>query len=247
VNALAWLLRRELIRFLRRPSQLVSTLATPVVVWAFLAAGFANATTQGTYAAHLAPGMAILVVMFSTVFVGMSLIEDRHMGFLQGVLVSPAPRSAIAGGKLAAAALLGAIQGIPLLLVSPFLGVETSALGLAVASAGLMLTAAAVGGFGLALAWWIDSSRGYHGLLTTLIMPLWLLSGSLFPRETAAGWIVFIEQINPVGWCRTTIEAAMTGSLQHTPFAALGCAAFAAAGIAAAVATLGNAPRASEG
>lgn len=245
MNAMAWLTRRELLRFVRRPSQIVSTMAMPVVIWVLLGAGFARATTEGAYAAHLAPGMAILVVMFSTVFVGMSLIEDRHMGFLQGVLVSPAPRWAIAGGKLFPAALLGALQGVPLLLMGPVLGGQGGALGVVAASVVLLLTSVAIGGFGLALAWWIDSPRGFHGLITVIVMPLWVLSGALFPDQTAAGWISAIARVNPVGWCRTATDAALAGSL--APLALAGCAAFAIAGALAAIATLGGTPRASTG
>lgn len=245
MNAMAWLTRRELLRFVRRPSQIISTLAMPAVIWLMLGAGFAHATADGAYAVHLAPGMAILVVMFSTVFVGMSLIEDRHMGFLQGVLVSPAPRWAIAGGKLGAAALLGAVQGVPLLLMGPVLGGGGGALGVVAASGVLLLTSVAIGGFGLTLAWWIDSPRGYHGLITVIVMPLWVLSGALFPDQTAAGWITTIARINPVGWCRIATDAALTGSL--APLALTGTALFAFAGALAAIATLGGTPRASTG
>lgn len=247
MNAFASLLMRECLRIIRRPSQLVSTLAMPAIIWVFLGAGFAGTMGDGAFAAHLAPGMAILVVMLSTIFVGMSLIEDRHMGFLQGVLVSPAPRWAVAGSKLAAAGLLGAVQGVPLLLITPLLGSGGSAVGVALAAVVLLLTAIAIGGFGLALAWWIDSSRGYHGLMMVLIMPLWLLSGAVFTPETAAKWLVLVSKINPVEWCRLTADAAMDGTISSAPLAAAGCVLFAIAGTIAAIVTLGSAPRASTG
>ncbi len=247
MNAFASLLMRECLRVIRRPSQLVSTLAMPAIIWVFLGAGFAGTMGDGAFAAHLAPGMAILVVMLSTIFVGMSLIEDRHMGFLQGVLVSPAPRWAVAGSKLAAAGLLGAVQGVPLLLITPLLGSEGTIGGVALASVVLLLTAIAIGGFGLALAWWIDSARGYHGLMMLLIMPLWLLSGSVFTPETAAGWLVTVSKLNPVEWCRMSAEAAMNGTLPSATGALAGCVLFAVAGTLAAIRTLGAAPRASTG
>ncbi|MBZ0234519.1 MAG: ABC transporter permease, partial [Deltaproteobacteria bacterium] len=236
MSAFLRLFNRELLRVARRPSQLVSTLAMPIMMWIFLGAGFAGTMQDGSFTAHLAPGMAILVVMFATIFVGMSLIEDRHMGFLQGVLVSPAPRWAVAGSKLASAAVLGAVQGVPLLLMAPLLG-EGSGLGVLLASVVLLLTAVAIGGFGLALAWWIDSSRGYHGVMMILIFPLWLLSGAVFTDDTAAGWIVAVSRVNPIGWCRTTADAAMNGTLGSVPLASLGCILFALAGALAATRT----------
>lgn len=245
--ALLWMFRREWIRFVRRGSQVVSTVATPAVIWVLFAAGFSGAMEGAVYTTHLGPGMAILVVLFAGVFTGMSLIEDRHMGFLQGVLVSPAPRWSIAGGKLGAAALIATAQGLPLLIATAVLAGSVSPLPLLLAGGGLLLTAVGVGGFALALAWWIDSPRGFHALLTTLIMPLWVLSGAVFPSRTASGWLVLIEQVNPVAWCRATVDGAMRGTLVESPFAVAGCIAFAASGVIAAALTLGNAPRASEG
>ncbi len=247
MNAFLMLLKREIVRMIRRPSQLVSTLAMPVMIWVFIGAGFGGTMGEGSFAAHLAPGMAILVVMLSTIMVGMSLIEDRHMGFLQGVLVSPAPRWAVAGSKLAAAGLLGALQGVPLLLITPLLGSGGSFVGVVLAAVVLLLTAIAIGGFGLTLAWWIDSSRGYHGMMMVLIMPLWLLSGSIFTPETAARWLVVVSKVNPVEWCRLSADAAMDGTLASSPLALGGCVLFAVAGTLAAIRTLGATPRTSTG
>jgi ABC-type multidrug transport system permease subunit len=246
VIALLWMFRREWIRFIRRASQVVSTVATPAVIWVLFSAGFSGAMEGSGYATHLGPGMAILVVLFAGVFTGMSLIEDRHMGFLQGVLVSPAPRWSIALGKLGAAALIAAAQGLPLLIATAVLAGSGSPLSLVLAAGGLLLTAVGVGGFALALAWWIDSPRGFHALLTTLIMPLWVLSGAVFPSRTASGWLVFIERVNPVAWCRVTVDGAMRGQLAEALPAAAGCVLFALGGVIAAALTLGNAPRATE-
>lgn len=254
MNAFLALLRRELIRFVRRPSQVVSTLATPVVIWVFLAAGFAglggnttDPTAQTSYAAMLAPGVALLVVLFATVFAGMSLIEDRHEGFLQGVLISPAPRWAIAGSKLAASTIIGVGQGLPILAAVPLISGTGSITGVLLAVLVLALAAVAVGGLGLALAWWIDSSRGFHGLFAVALMPLWILSGAVFPEQTASAWIVTIAKLNPVGWCRAAAEAALRGELSSVPWSILGAAAFAAIGGLIAIATIGSKPRPSRG
>lgn len=247
------LLARELIRFVRRPSQVVSTLATPVVIWVFLAAGFAglgggasdhaSPAAASDYTAMLAPGVALLVVLFATVFAGMSLIEDRHEGFLQGVLVSPAPRWAIAGSKLGASTIIGVAQGLPIIAAVPIVTDIGSLPGVLVATAVLALAAIAVGGLGLALAWWVDSSRGFHGLFTVALMPLWILSGAVFPEQTASRWIVTIADLNPVGWCRTATDAALRGELFASPWSLVGAAAFALAGGLIAIATIGGKPR----
>jgi len=241
MNAAVWLARRELLRFIRRPSQIGATLATPAIIWIFLASGFSGSIDG--YAGSLAPAMAILVVLFSTIFAGMSLIEDRHSGFLRGVLVSPAPRWAIAFGKLAPATLIASLQAIPILLAALILDNPPTILGIVLGLIILGFTATAVGGFGLAAAWWIDSSRGYHGLITAAIMPLWLLSGSVFPSSTAAGWIRAFETINPVAWCASSLQAALSGTLTGSLLPLAGTIAFAAAGCLIATRTLGRTAR----
>jgi len=241
VNAFWLLTRRELVRFLRRPSQVGATLATPIVIWLFLAAGLGNAAEN--YAGSLAPAMAILVVLFSTIFAGMSLIEDRHAGLLRGVLISPAPRWAIAGGKLAPAALIAAAQGLPILLATLLLDSRPDPLGLLLGTLVLILAAIAVGGLGLAFAWWIDSPRGFHGLVTAAIMPLWLLSGAVFPEGAEADWINALETINPVAWCVRTLDAALALSPADAPFALAGTLAFAATGLISATLSVGRSAR----
>jgi ABC-2 type transport system permease protein len=241
MNAMWRLTQRELRRFIRRPSQVGATLATPAVIWVFLAAGLGKAA-EG-YAGALAPGMAILVVLFATVFAGMSLIEDRHAGLLRGVLVSPVPRRAVAGGKLLPAALIAVAQALPVLLAALLLDDPPPLLGVALGLGVLALVALGVGGLGLALAWWIDSPRGFHGLVTAAIMPLWLLSGPVFPEGAAAGWIRTLEIINPVAWCARTLDAALTLSPGDAPLATLGTLAFAGAGLAAATLSVGRSAR----
>lgn len=241
MNAALWLTRRELLRFIRRPSQIGATLLTPMIIWAFLASGFSG-RIEG-YGENLAPAMAILVVLFSTVFAGMSLIEDRHSGFLRGVLVSPTPRWAIATGKLLPSSLIASVQALPILLAAFMFESPPSPLGVLAGLVVLFLAAVAVGGLGLAAAWWIDSPRGYHGLITAAIMPLWLLSGAVFPRDGAAGWIRTAEIINPVAWCSKALDAALAGALLTEPLPLLGTVAFAALGLLAATLTLGRTAR----
>ncbi len=241
MNAFFRLTQRELLRFVRRPSQIGATLATPASIWVFLASGLGNASAG--YAGDLAPAMAILVVLFATIFAGMSLIEDRHAGLLRGVLVSPAPRWAIAAGKLVPSSLIAVVQALPILLASLLLDAPPSVIGIALGLGVLFLTAVAVGGLGLASAWWIDSSRGYHGLITAAIMPLWLLSGAVFPEGASAGWIEAIEAINPVAWCAGTLHAALDLAPTEAPLALLGTILFALAGLAAATMSVGRSAR----
>lgn len=235
MSAAASLAKRELLRLTRQPSRLIATIGTPLMLWVFFASGFAGsfepAGADGlSYAAFFLPGAATLAVLFSSIFAAMSLIQDRSEGFLQAALVSPAPRSSIALAKAAGATAVALIQSVVLLAPAPFVGLEPAIGGYLLAAAGLALTAAAVTSLGLALAWIVDSSEGFHGVMNALLMPMWLLSGALFPVGSAAPWLAALASVNPLTWCTTAVRASLLGA----PFPTLhwvGAVCFAAASI----------------
>ncbi|VAX42831.1 hypothetical protein MNBD_PLANCTO03-289 [hydrothermal vent metagenome] len=222
------LTRRELVRITRQPSRLIASIATPLIIWLLLGSGFADsfrpptATTPDTaetlgYGAYLLPGMLTMTVLFSSIFGAMSLIEDRHEGFLQSVLVSPAPRWSIAASKLLGSALIATAQAMLILPAAFLLGNAVGPGGLVLASFGLLCTALGIAGIGLAAAWWVDSSQGFHGVMNLVLLPMWLLSGSVFPLEGASGWMRAIMMANPVTWCTKALHASLgTGGGEPT-------------------------------
>ena len=129
------LTKRELLRQTRQPSRVVASIATPLLVWAFFAGGFAGAVgdvdaSSGTrLGAYIIPGMASMTVLFASIFASISLIQDRHDGFLRAALVSPAPRWSIALSKITAGSILALLQAAIVLLALPFLGVKPAPVG----------------------------------------------------------------------------------------------------------------------
>lgn len=219
--ALLALTRRELLRFVRQPSRIIAALGTGAIVWLLLASGMAGSFvspiavegTEGgpanTYAAYLIPGMATMVVLFSSVFASISLIQDRHAGFLQSVLVSPTPGWAIVGSKAGAAAVLGVLQAAFVLGAAPLVGVHPGALGYLVAAVALTLASVFIVCIGLALAWRMDSVAGFHGVMNLVLLPMWVFSGAVFPLEGMAQWMQWIARINPLSWSTRAIGSAM--------------------------------------
>lgn len=237
------LLRRELVRFLRQPSRIAATLATPALLWLFLAAGFADTFAppgaHGDYGAYLLPGMAAAAVLFSSIFSAMTLIEDRRAGFLQAALVSPAPRWSIALSKALGGAAFGTAQGGVVLLAAPLVGPAPGAGGFALALAALALTSVALTSLGLALAWWVNSPEGFHGVMNLLLMPMLLLSGAFFPPEGSAGWMRAVMAANPLRWSLEAVRSALEGA--GAPGLAWGVTVgFAFAALALASVTLGG-------
>jgi ABC-2 type transport system permease protein len=236
---------REVRRLVRQPLRVAVAIATPAMMWLFIASGFAGSIRAealgedaGSLSLYLLPGMASLVVLFNAIFASISLIEDRHEGFLQAVLVSPAPRWSMAAGKLLGGGVLGFAQALVLLAFSPLLGATFSGSGAAAALGALACLSLGVTGLGLAAAWKVDSASGFHGVMNLVLMPMWLLSGAIFPVEGASGWLRALVAVNPLAWCHEAVAAGLDGRADATALAL--SAIFAAAGVVLAMVTMGR-------
>src|ERR1700752_4696987 len=121
---------REIVRFYRQTGRVIGVLASPLVFWAVLGSGFGTSFRSGGgagqqhYLDYSYPGILILIVLFTSIFTMMSVIEDRKEGFLLSVLVAPVPRSAIVLGKVLGGTTLAAAQGLIFLLFAPLVGVR---------------------------------------------------------------------------------------------------------------------------
>lgn len=220
--ALAALSLRELRRFLRQPSRALGSLGAAALFWVFLGSGFStlvldprNANSAAAdpdqhaipFAGYLTPGVALMVVMFAVVVWSIGLIQDRASGFLQSALVSPAPMTAVIGSKLLAGGAIAGLQGALVLAAAPLAGLHVTPLGVLAAAAVLVLASIGVMALSLALAWRIDSVSGYHSVMNVLLLPLWALSGAVFPLDGAAGWLRNVMLLNPLTWANEAAGA----------------------------------------
>src|SRR4249920_103345 len=121
---------RECVRFYRQRSRVVGVIASPLVFWLVIGSGFGTSFRTGGgpgqqhYLDYFYPGALIMIVLFTSIFTMMSVIEDRKEGFLLSVLVAPVPRTAIVLGKVLGGTTLSAIQGMIFLIFAPFAGVH---------------------------------------------------------------------------------------------------------------------------
>ena len=202
--ATAALVRREIVRFLRERHRVFGALAQPILFWALFGAGLsasfrppAGVTEGPGYAEYFFPGTVVLILLFTAIFSTISVIEDRREGFLQGVLVSPVPRSAIVLGKVIGGTALALAQGALVLLAAPVVGVPfTTRLLLSLPI--LFAIAFGLTALSLCIAWRMDSTQGFHAVMTVLLMPLWLLSGAFFPAAGAPAWLRALMAADPV-------------------------------------------------
>ena len=202
---------REIRGFYRQRSRVIAGLATPLVFWLLLASGFANSlrASAGTGSGALQfffPGMLALVVLFTAIFSNISIIEDRREGFLLSVLVAPVSRLALVLGKILGATTIGLLQGLLFLPFALLLGISVELSKLPAMFAAILLTSFGLTALGFCFAWWIDSVQGFHSVMNVVLMPLWLLSGALFPAEGAARWMQWLMVVNPLSYGVTALR-----------------------------------------
>ena len=196
--------QREIVRFYRQRARVIGVIASPLLFWVAFGAGFSNSFSSGNTGAsghafgYFFPGAIVMIVLFTAIFSMMSLIQDRNEGFLLTVLASPASRSAIVLGKVLGGATLAAIQGLIFLLFSPLAGVHPTFLGVLLAAAVILLISFEITALGFTIAWPMDSTQAFHAIVNLILLPLWLLSGALFPADKASGWLRDIMLANPL-------------------------------------------------
>jgi len=194
---------REIVRFYRQRARVVGVIASPVVFWLVIGSGFgtsfrSGATASQHYLDYFYPGALIMIVLFTSIFTMMSVIEDRKEGFLLSVLVAPVSRSAIVLGKVLGGTTLATLQGLIFLVFAPLVGVHFDVGGFLLIVLAVFLVSFALTALGFAIAWPMDSTSAFHAIINLFLIPLWLLSGALFPLSSASMWLRVIMRINPL-------------------------------------------------
>src|ERR1051325_1317334 len=194
---------RECVRFYRQRSRVVGVLASPLVFWLVIGSGFGTSFRSGDasgqhYLDYFYPGALVMIVLFTSIFTMMSVIEDRKEGFLLSVLVAPVPRAAIVLGKVLGGTTLSAVQGLIFLAFAPFVGVHMNLVQFSLVIVTVFLVSFALTALGFAIAWPMDSNQAFHAIINLFLIPLWLLSGALFPMTGASGWIRWLMLANPL-------------------------------------------------
>ena len=198
--------QREIVRFYRQKARVVGVIASPLLFWLALGSGFANSFSSGSassgasshYFGFFFPGSIVMIVLFTAIFSMMSLIQDRNEGFLLSVLAAPVSRSSIVLGKVLGGATLAAIQGIIFLVFAPLVGVHPSLAAIGLSILTIVLISFELTALGFAIAWPMDSTQAFHAVVNLVLIPLWLLSGSLFPVNGASGWMRLVMLMNPL-------------------------------------------------
>ena len=207
---------RDVVRFFRQRSRVIGALAQPILFWFVIGSGFAGSfRLRGAedlgYLQFFFPGVVTMVLLFSTIFATITVIEDRREGFLQCVLAGPGSRLSLVVGKSAGSTLIALAQASLFLLFAPLAGVDPAVVHWPLLGAVMILSALAMTGLGFAMAWWINSSTGYHAVMSIILIPSWVLSGAMFPIRGAGPVLGAVMQVNPMRFAVDGIRRALYG------------------------------------
>jgi ABC-2 type transport system permease protein len=220
------LAKRELVRFLRQRNRVIGALATPIVFWLLVGGGMGRSFQAGglpdgsNYLQYFFPGTILMILLFTAIFSTISIIEDRREGFLQSVLVAPVPPAAIVLGKVLGGAALALGQAVIFLLLGPLVGVRPTMAGLLLALGLMALLALALTALGFCIAWRMSSTQGFHAVMNLFLMPMWFLSGALFPVHNASAPLKAVMLLNPLTYGLAGLREALYLGRSNPPGAA---------------------------
>jgi ABC-2 type transport system permease protein len=218
-GAIYALWHRELVRFMRDRSRLTGSLMQPIIFYLMFSGALYGSFKPNDmdYSSYFFTGTLAMITMFTAIFSTITVIEDRKEGFLQGVLISPVPRSSIALGKILGSATLSFVMAGIFLAMAPITGVDMSWDGVLPTIGVLALLSVAVAGMGFSLAWVMDSTAGYHGIMMLFLMPMLMMSGAFFPIEKAHWLINWVGYVNPMTYGVGALRYGVQGEAPGCP------------------------------
>jgi ABC-2 type transport system permease protein len=208
-----WL--RELRRYVRSRVQVIASLGQPLLY--LLALGFGLGSTfrkagQGSYLQFVAPGVVAMTILFSAVFSGISLLWDRQFGFLKETLVAPVPRLHIMLGKTLGGASVALLQGLLMLVITFLVGLRpVSWMQVPVALGFMVLIAVTFSALGTVIGSVLQEMQGFQIVMNFLVMPIFFLSGALFPLAGLPRALAVVTSLDPLAYGVDGLRASLTG------------------------------------
>jgi ABC-2 type transport system permease protein len=202
LRAIRIVFRRELIRFANDRLRIVTSLVQPLLFLFVLGSGLQQLSQFGTHGVDLRtfiyPGILCITVMFTAMFSAASIVWDREFGFLREMMVAPVRRSSIVIGKCLGGACVASLQGVILIALAGAVHVPYDPL-LLLGIFGLqLLLAFSITAFGVMVAARIKQIQSFMGVMQMIVMPMFFISGALFPVSNLPGWLAFLNRIDPL-------------------------------------------------
>lgn len=212
-----WL--REIKRYLKSRSRVIGSGGQPLIWLALFGVGFGAVFTlaNGTsYITFMAPGIMAMTVLFTSIFAGVNVIWDRQFGFMKEILVAPVSRFGIVMGKLAGSSTIALLNALIILIIVTAFGIlplaQLTVAGILVTIVFMALTSFVFISLGLLIASMINNIEGFQVIVNFLVMPMFFLSGAIFPIGSATPlWMQIISAIDPLTYGVAGMRAALLG------------------------------------
>lgn len=193
--------KRDIIRSFRQRSQLYGSIMRPII-WLFLLGtglrGSFNSPSGFTYTQYIFPGMIVMNILFASIMSGTTIIWDREFGFLKEIMVAPLSRTSIVFGKTLSGSIIATIQGIIVLAFFPLVGLHLSFSQIILTILGMFIIALSITSLGIMIASRMTSFEGFGTINNFLVMPLFFLSGAMYPTDNVPSWLKPLIYVNPV-------------------------------------------------
>jgi ABC-2 type transport system permease protein len=223
VRAVKIVWQRELIRFTQDRLRIVTSLVQPFLFLFVLGTGLSRLASRGTHGVDLRtfvyPGVLCMAVMFTAMFSAASIVWDREFGFLREMMVAPVRRSALVLGKALGGATVAGFQGVLVLCLAGLVGVPYAP-GLILAVLALqLLLAFSITAFGVMAAARVNQMQSFMALTQMVIMPMYFISGAMFPVSGLPTWLNALNRIDPLTYAVDPMRRAVFAHLDISPAA----------------------------
>jgi daunorubicin resistance ABC transporter membrane protein len=224
LRAVSIVWRRELLRFKSDRLRMVSSLIQPVLFLFVLGTGLSSLASHGmppgvSFRTFIYPGVLAMSVLFTSFFSAASIVWDREFGFLAEMLVAPVSRGAIVIGKCLGGATVATLQGIVILILAGLAGVPYNPILILTVIGELLLLSFTLTAFGVMMAARITQMQAFMALTQMLVMPLFFLSGALYPLNHLPAWLTVLTRIDPLTYIVDPMRSAVFSHLHVSPLA----------------------------
>jgi ABC-2 type transport system permease protein len=222
LRAISIVWRRELIRFRSDRLRAFSSLVQPVLFLLVLGTGLSSLARGGLpagidFKTYIYPGVLAMSVLFTSLFSAASIVWDREFGFLREMLVAPVSRSAIVIGKCLGGATVATLQGMVILALAGLAHVPYDAVLFLTLIGELLLLSFTLTAFGVMMAARIKQIQAFMALTQMLVMPLFFLSGALYPLNGLPGWLTVLTRLDPLTYIVDPMRHAVFSHLPIPP------------------------------
>ena len=216
MNVIYMLWLREVKRYMRSRPQIIASLGQPLLYLLVLGFGLGpvfQKAGQGSYLQFVAPGVIGMSVLFTSIFSGIGLLWDRQFGFLKETLVAPVPRLQIMVGRTLGGASVAMLQGLLILVVCVIAGFRPSSVAMLPIGLGVMaLVAIVFAGLGTAIGSTLQNMQGFQLIMNFLVMPIFFLSGALFPLDGLPAALAVVTRLDPLTYGIDGLRATLIGT-----------------------------------